>query len=512
MARHKSVARSIEPAPEPGLDLCDFRRICENGFGDGHNSFAHSIAWFKGHVYIGTTRSNFQMVKVQKAFENLPLPIWPVEGPDDAEGLYRELDRRAQIWRYDPVRSEWQEVFRAPMVMGLTEQEVARETGYRAMLVFQGASDPEPALYVASWAVSRSPGALLLRSQDGMEFNPVSPYGIIDGLPVTATRVLVPFRDRLYTSPTGTRGFSKKFMINVSGNPLIYENRDPGDGRGDWTAVCEHGFGEEGNQGIFMLCPFVDKLYAGTFNNEGFQIWRSDCDGEPPYQWVKVIEKGAYRGPLNQCVATMKVFKGALYVGSGIQNGGNDLTNKIGPAGSELIRIHPDDTWDLIIGSTRDTPQGRKHPLSGIASGFGNVFNGYFWAMEEHEGWLYLGTMDSTIWVRYLRTDSYPEQVRDIIEEVGAENIVANDGGCDLWRTVDGENWLPITRVGFDNVYNLGIRNMMSTPYGLVVAVANPFGPRVAVREGDAWVYADNPRGGLEIWLGSKSRGQLDNT
>ena len=34
---------------------------------------------------------------------------------------------------------------------------------------------------------------------------------------------------------------------------------------------------------------------------------------------------------------------------------------------------------------------------------------------------------------------------------------------------------------------------------------ANPFGPRVAVNENGTWRYVDNPRGGLEIWLGSKS-------
>ena len=80
-----------------------------------------------------------------------------------------------------------------------------------------------------------------------------------------------------------------------------------------------------------------------------------------------------------------------------------------------------------------------------------------------------------------------------------------NEAGCDLWRTADGENWLPITKVGFDNPYNLGIRNMVSTSHGLFVAVANPFGPRVAVERDGEWTYADNPRGGLEIWLGAKT-------
>ena len=502
----KVRVRLADPAPNPGLIRSDFRRICSNGFGDGHNSFAHSLAWFKDHIYIGTTRSNFQMIKIQTTFRELPLPIWPVEGPDDQEGLYQELDRRAQIWRYSVKQKTWEEVFRAPLVESLKDknEQVARETGYRAMLVFQGESDPEPALYTATWAVSRSPGALLLRSMDGKEFTPVSPYGVIDGLPVTATRVLVPFRGKLYTSPTGTRGFDTKFVINVSGNPVIYENADPGDGRGIWTPVCEPGFGEAANQGVFMICPFNDCLYAGTFNNQGFQIWKSRCEGKPPYSWQKVLDQGAYRGSLNQIAATMKVFKGALYIGTAIQNGGHDLNNNIGPAGAELIRIKADDSWDLIMGSMRDTPQGRKVPLSGLMAGLGNTFNGYFWSIEEHDGWLYLGTMDSTIWFRYLITATYPERVRKVVEEVGPENIVANDAGCDLWRSADGENWLPITRVGFDNSYNLGIRNMVSTPQGLFLALANPFGPRVAVKRDGEWVYEDNPRGGLEVWLGSK--------
>ena len=61
----------------------------------------------------------------------------------------------------------------------------------------------------------------------------------------------------------------------------------------------------------------------------------------------------------------------------------------------------------------------------------------------------------------------------------------------------------PVTRRGFGNAYNLGIRNLVSTPQGLFVGTANLFGPRVAVRaEGGGWQYEDNPLGGLEVWLG----------
>ena len=62
---------------------------------------------------------------------------------------------------------------------------------------------------------------------------------------------------------------------------------------------------------------------------------------------------------------------------------------------------------------------------------------------------------------------------------------------------------MPVTRQCFGNPYNIGIRNLVSTPHGLFVGTANFFGPRVAVPHGSEWVYEDNPRGGLEVWQGN---------
>ncbi len=494
-----SSNRPYDPAPRHGLSRRDFVKISENGFGDGHNSYAHAMAWFDNHLFVGTSRSNFHMLKVQLAFQDLPVHLWPVEGPDDVRGLYT-LDRHAQIWRCGASANDWHRVFRAPLAAARDEGQVARETGFRAMAIFQGQADPTTALYAATWAVSRSPGSLILRSYDGLTYHPVSCYGMIPGLDITASRVLVPFRDQLFMAPTGTRSVDGKFAINVCGVATIYATRDPA--TRPWLAACEPSFGDPSNEGVFTLCPFNDQLYAGTFNNGGFQLWRSHCHGAPPYHWTKVIDRGAGRGSLNQIALSLIPFKDALYIGTGIQNGGYDRVNGIGPAGSELLRVQPDDSWDLIVGTPRQTPVGRKVPLSGFLPGFGNIFSGYFWAMAEHDGWLYLGTMDSTIWLEWLRDDAYTGNRRRLVEAVSVEAILANEAGCDLWRSADGENWLPVTRNGFGNKYNLGIRNLVSTPHGLFVAIANPFGPRVAVRDGGRWHYADNPQGGLEIWLG----------
>src|SRR5262249_3427384 len=127
----------------------------------------------------------------------------------------------------------------------------------------------------------------------------------------------------------------------------------------------------------------------------------------------------------------------------------------------------------------------------------------YIWRMCVHDGWLYVGTWDWSAFLPYAPFEKWPQVLRDMIEGLGVDNLVGNEGGFDLWRTRDGDEWLPVTRRGFDNRYNCGIRTMVSTPYGLALGTANPFGGEVAVKRGGRWRYEPNPGGGLEVWLGA---------
>lgn len=488
--------RFLDPMPSPRLKREDFVRISENGFGDGWNSYPHSMAWFHNKLYVGTTRANLCMMKAfRDAKYSFISEPWPIECPDD---IY-DLDRRAHVWRYDPQTLNWEQVFRSPMVVGDGGLKIAREFGYRNMVVFQGLSDEEPALYLANWAPGKAPGSLILRSADGVSFEPVSEYGVL-GLKITTVRALVSFKDRLFFSPAGTRGGN----ACVSGVPVIFASRDPR--RCIWEPVNEPGFGDSGNQTIYEMRAFGDQLYAGTFNSNGFQLWRSACEGKPPYEWIKVLERGAYRGALNQIIASMHEFKGALYIGTAIQGGGYDAANKIGPAPAELLRVYPDDKWEILIGNARETPHGKKYPVSGLTAGMGNFFNGYFWSLGSHDGWLYLGTYDSSGMLPWVSSGGPNSAGKRVLEKVGIKNVISYQGGFELWCSYDGENWLPVHRRGFDNPFNWGVRNMVDSDYGLFVGVANGFGPRIAVQRGGHWVYVDNPRGGLEMWLGTKDK------
>lgn len=480
----------------PGLRLVDFRKISENGFGDGYNAYAHTMAWFQNRLYVGTTRANLHLIKNSV---KLQIDRWPVECLNPVYSKeFEEQAARAEIWRYTPEIDHWDRVYQAPIVMGSHGQEMSRDLGYRGIIVFQAPSDSKECLYLTNWSRSHGDGPCILRSEDGETFKTI-PKAIKTEFPINSVRSLVVFKGKLFTAPTG----GGKGNPNTSRVPSIYCTDDPNEGI--WQLANNPGFGDPGNMTVFEMKAFDDWLYAGTVNNSGFQLWRSNAEGSPPFDWELVIDKGAGRGSLNQGAASMCEFKGAMYVGTGIQNGGYDHTNNIGPAGAEVIRVNKDGSWDLIVGDTRETPEGKVRSLSGLAGGFGNLFSGYIWRMAVHEDWLYAATMEWSVTLDFAELEGRPHKVRTVMAGVGQANIVKSQGGFDLWRTSDGENWVAVDRRGMENPYNYGLRTFASTPYGLFIGTANPFGPRVlAQTEDGSWCYRDNPRGGCEIWLGRR--------
>ena len=413
-----------------GAGLCegDFTRVVTNGFGDSQNSYAHSMAVFRDHIYVGTSRHALALLKLFPPRDPPAMYPWPVPVPSAVE----DLDLRAEIWRCKLPAGRWERVHRSPEIDGRNGGSVPRELGYRGMAVFQGRSDPRPALYVSSVSsVSRGTGARILRSLDGRRFKAVAEPGL--GNPkVSSFRSLTEFDGRLYVAPAG-----EGTTWNTVASPIVLRSGDPG--WGAWEVACPPGFGSPSNSGIFELQVFDGHLYAGTFNAvEGYQVWKTPPTGVDPCRWTKVVECGAHRGPHNEMAMSMCAFDGALYVGSGLQNGGYDRHNLIGPAAAELIRIYPDDSWELVVGDGRDTPDGAREPVSGAGPGFDNLFAGYIWRMAVHDGWLYASTFDWSVFLPYAQRP--PAAVRQMMRRLGVERMVDLEGGFELMRTRDGKN------------------------------------------------------------------------
>ncbi len=473
-----------------GLSTGHFRRIAAGGFGDGHNSYAYGYAWFRGCLFIGTNRDILVLARKRFRFE-VPMAFWPVEVPEDLA----TLDLGAQIWRYDPTAETWDKVYHSPYVPGLEDMRVPLASGFRNMAVFRGLSDSAPALYTIGSCGTYGVGPVLFRSEDGSRFDAVSDQGLGLGDPnVTSVRSMVAFRDRLFMTPAGSRGFDP----NVSYHARILCTEDPV--KGGWEACNETSFGEPTNYGIYDMCVAGDYLYAGTMNlRDGCQLWKTDAEGKPPFRWTKVFDRGGGRGGYNQGVVSLTAFGEAVYLGTGIQNGGYDRVNNVGPDAGEVLRAWPDDSWELVAGRPRMTQQGLKVPASGLGPGFDNLFAGYIWRMCEHDGAIYVGTFDSSSMFPFADLD---ERARRVFDPATREQFMKFRGGCDLWRSDDGDHWVPVTRNGFENPYNWGIRTLVSSPYGLFVGTANPFGPKVAQPGPAGWRYEFNPRGGIEVWHG----------
>jgi len=453
-----------------------FEQINEDGFGDRHNSYAWSMEWFKGKLYVGTNRD--MLCYLYMVFgEAYPVDMVNVDCPEDP-------DFRAEIWRFDPQTNEWECVFLSEHI--ILEEEgrmVARDQGYRGMAVVIE-PDGKEALYVGGYLskVLANEPARLLRTTDGENFQEVksTDEGVLGNSNIFSLRSLIQYNKKLYL--TAEISFPREPKLLET--DLVIQNTE--------NNTVTMNFREVNPEGLnpLEMAVFNDNLYVGVMNSvTGFSVLRTDASGDPPYTFTPVITDGAYRVDregndahnLNEYALSMCVFHDQLYVGTGCGLGGYDFmtstsedTKPIAGA-AEMIRINPDDTWQLICGKKRDTPDGSKMPISLMPAGFGNPFAGYFWRMVEHDGWLYVTTIDCSVALQNPKLkENLPDEYKELLEQYG-DTVINMLGGFDLWKTRNGVVWYPVDTRGFGDPFNIGGRTLESTPAGLFLGTANPF-------------------------------------
>lgn len=469
----------------PGYVQSNFRQIGPQGFGDAGNSYVWGMAQFKGKIYVGSNRWFLCLIKQEIGNNNGTAPN---EFPLACPANLLPLDLRARIFCFDPKTNKIEMVYMSPTFQVLqtdgTIVNAPRDYGYRTMLSFTE-TDGTQALYVGTFISRQYPSkpARILRTVDGHHFDEIAtPYSNNNGF--TAFRQMTLYKNRLYVCNIGSDQSSS----------VAIEAAHPE--KGEFRTINPPFFGDPTNDTPYALGVHNGYLYVGVANPvKGFYLYKTQCDGDPPYSFKPVLVNGAYRGKLNETVMSLTSFNGQLYLGSGILFGGYDVLRNVGPAPAEMLRVRSDDSWDLICGSSRNTPDGFKQPLTGIGPGFGNPWTGYMWRQVVHNGVLYLGTFDSSYIAQYMfdvTLGSMLESIQAADPELkidpalypGLNNvsldeyfdvISAQEGGFDLYETVDGENWMQCSRTGFSDLFNYGVRNFVSTDYGLYLGTANPF-------------------------------------
>ncbi|MFQ5737877.1 MAG: hypothetical protein ACE5JX_02610 [Acidobacteriota bacterium] len=420
-----------------------FHEIAPQGFGDRQNTKAWSMIYWKGNLYVGTARAHMCVEFAGLAMTGGPSIgpfVYPPIDPDyECTESPQDLPLQAEIWRYTPIVRVWKRVFQSPNDVEIPDfpgKFTSRDAGFRNLAAF---TDPggQQVLYaggVTSEVINPGlPPPRILRSPDGENWTavPQDPGTVLGdlGRGQANFRAMAVYKNRL-------------FVVNASarGGGSLMEAANPAGGNDEFQFVSPEGMV------IYEMAVYNDYLYVGTLDARGgYGIEKTDATGQPPYTFTNVVEKGAYLDRPSNTVVSMHVFKEALFAG----------TDK--PA--ELIRVNPDDSWDLIVGTPRDTPDGHKEPLSGFDKGFDDPFNQHIWRMQGHEGKLYVGTNDARgFWKAYKFAQPFLHLM-----------------GYDLYDSFDGENYVMLTRTGFKDQLDIGIRVFASTPVGLFFGTSNPF-------------------------------------
>jgi len=486
---NKCASKKAADPDAAGLEIGDFRRIPMSGFNESTRT-SQAVEWFEDHLFVGTGRAPLGFMGRYTAKQG-------------ERGLYDQNDRGserpdtgareedgAQLWRFDPANDDWRLVYDSPLVEGRDGRIRARDRSVRASAVVQTEADDAPALYLGVGSLERQ--VVFLRSADGVTFEECRDHGFgLGDVDVPSCRTIVGLNGRLYSTPTGKNFGRGMFDDNLTDHPIVFESRDPLNG--EWLPACEPGFGDPNNLSINEMAILDGRLYAATVNKRrGFQLWKTDASGRPPYRWTKILDDGAWRGPVSSIPSTVYVYNGALYIGATLQRQGRGGMDKLGPFAAEMLRVYPDDSWEMVCGTPRFTPHGIKRPTTGLLGGMGDRFTHAFWRMTEYRGWMYVGTagwkwMPTYLWGRQDLSEAQLSYLRD-------ETRKRIEGEFSIWRTQDGDNWFPVTRTGIPgaNPNNYGIRELLGTPVGLLVVPTS----KLAASMG----------GGLELWLGTKNR------
>lgn len=452
----------------------DFQQAAPRGLGDRDNSWAQSMVWWHNHLYVGTGRQascsalfsiwEFVSILVSREFADFWF-TYPPHDPDLSCALDgADLSLQAEIWRWSPDSDTWQRVFQSPLDLDNPgpgppfPPRSGKKLPYE--ITIRGLSphtDPDgtEALYAfgvnstVMWDRSKLPPPRILRTTDGLDWEPIpqTPGTFLGDLPFNPDH-------SSFRSPVSYKG--KLFVLcgPVFGQGSLIASADPAKGDDAWfLAVPAKLF-------FYEMAEFNGWLYLGTFSPQfGYKVVKTRAEGTPPYRLITVVPRGAYLAYRpSRSVVSMHVYQGRLWVGTATM--------------TEVIRINPDDTWDLVVGPPRLVPlRGGgaewKYPTSNLDAGFGHTLNDHAWQMDAPYGQLYIGTYNASV-----ASKNDPVNGPLLMHNMGAH----------LYRTKDGWYHTAVTTKGFTDPldphggrFDYGIRTMAVTPYGTFFGTTNDF-------------------------------------
>jgi hypothetical protein len=428
------------------------------------NNYAWSMSELGDYIYVGTGR-NIVVNIIESIEPGTQIPA--LIKPDPVDNL-------AEIWRYKKDGTlPWERVYKAPVGSGIT--------GFRFMIndrPFGGST----CIYAATYGIK----VQILKSTNGVNwFVTPDPNNTLQG---TSSRAMVIQKGNLYVATVD------ELDTSSNAQPLLYSSEDPE--FYPWKTVIDEnapGFNPEKNPkgAISNMAVFNDRIYVGTSNTDGAQVWRTNGAVPKLNDWTLIVDKG-FGDPANKYTLSIGVFKNYLYV-----SGTKQLPlSWFIPMGCDIIRIDKCDNWQLIVGGNPlialTSPTGQKlQSLSGLGSGFNNPFNVYAWQIQEYQDKLLITTFDDssnmevildTLLANRLAlyqligeviTNILIDIYKGVVEILRAINYPI---GFDLYISDDGVHFNAVALRGLFNPDNYGGRMLFVDRCNkLYLGTANPF-------------------------------------
>ena len=489
MAQFSPTPPTLPTLPIIGqpFSASSFHQSPPRGFGDFNNSWAQAMIWWHGNLYVGTARDSTctsDYALWQYIDLNFPSLIsyypYPPSDPDLTCGPGLTLPLQAEIWRWSPTAaaaSAWAEVYLSPAVIPnpgpgygqpapVGAPSLPYEIAIRDFAAYTEA-DGTQALYAFTvnsgimWDQTQIPPPRILRTTDGIHWAPLpqDPGTFLGELSFTTDRTS-------FRSGVQYNGMMFAICGPVEGEGTLIASADPEAGDNAWFVAAPS------TMQFYDMAVFNGWLYLGGFDSAGtgYQIYKTNAQGPPPYQLITVVPQAGYlTNPFpSSSVVSMYVHRNRLYVGTATF--------------TEVLRINTDDTWDLVVGIPRQVPTSSggtqwKYPLSNLGAGFGLTLNDHAWQIDDQYGFLYIGTYNASTPSR-LATDGSL-----LLPYMGAQLYATGSDWYFHPITTNGfASTSPISSTAYENpidphggIFDYGFRTMSSTPYGFFVGTANDY-------------------------------------
>jgi len=438
-----------------------WQQINEDGFGDKHNVGTRAMTVFNGYLCVGVTNFNLSSSEMNGC------ELWCYNGVD----WIQAVGNRAS----------------ASIGPGFGNKHNAELS---ILIEFHGM------LYAGT--ANNQNGCELWRTRNAIagpwEKVVDKGFGYITNLGMWSAEIFMGF---LYI---GTINFPRGCQIWRTSNGEDFEAVVGG------RSHTPNGFGESMNIYAWSMKEFDGKLYVGTQNTFGGQIWRS-TDGTA---WRCIVgPKGYFPGgfqlvDLNYGIRTLNVFNGGLYAGTaalpsmtvalkirGIYGRPHEVIFFKSPeVGFQIWRLNASEgwKWQCIVGGQKTS--------NGSGKGFGYSRNIYAWAMKVFNNSLYVGTFNvKQEHISFSLKDMFNYMTKkNIVYMIGADLVTKNGDGCQIWKTSDGIHWIQDVGNdtsgpgnGFGDVNNNGIRSMSAYLFNgtnsLIIGTTN------AVTGCEIWKY-----------------------